>query len=290
LVVLISAFDPWRSPHCTCPPKMTLNPYTGCDHDCVYCYVSGYVPRFFECRPKKDLLGRLRVEAPKLRGELLSMSNSSDPYPNMEAEKGLTRDCLKILAGCDCKVQIVTKSDLVARDADLLADMPGMVSVTITTDDDALAKLIEPNAPSPADRIRAVEKLIRKGVPTSVRVDPLFPFVNSDVQRLLELLASIGVKHVTSSTYKAKPDNWRRLAASMPEVAERLRPLYFELGEKVGNSFRLPRDLRLELMESVAASAKRFGMKFGTCREGLSHLNTAVCDGSWLLPRSHVVE
>jgi DNA repair photolyase len=149
-VTLISPFDPWCSRLCTCPPKLTLNPYTGCNHACLYCYASSYVPEFSKCRVKKDLLRRLEREAVCLRGETVSLSNSSDPYPSLEGETGLTRDCLKVLARAECRVQIITKSPLVVRDVDLLTSFPSMVSVTITTDDDEAAKLIEPQAPLPA--------------------------------------------------------------------------------------------------------------------------------------------
>ena len=131
---------------------MTLNPYTGCDHGCLYCYASSYVPRFSCCRPKKDLLRRLAKEAGGLRGEILSLSNSSDPYPTVEAEAGLTRGCLKILSEHDCRVQVVTKSPLVVRDADFLRRVPSMVCLTVTTDDDNMAGLIEPRAPPPSTR------------------------------------------------------------------------------------------------------------------------------------------
>ena len=96
-------------------------------------------------------------------------------------------------------------------------------------------------------------------------------------------LASIGVKHVTSSTYKIKPDNWRRFYAAMPGIAEKLKPLYFKQGEKMGGNTMLPRDLRFKLMKNLRDLAKANGMKFGVCREGLPQLNTAACDGSWLL-------
>lgn len=280
--MLISAFDPWRSKLCTCPPKLTLNPYTGCDHACVYCYASSYVSKFFSCRPKKDLIPRLKREAVKLKGELVSIANFSDPYPNCEAETGLTRKCLEILSQHDCKIQIVTKSNLVIRDVDLLKKVPSMVTLTITTDNDNISKVIEPNAPSSSERLKAAETLIRKGIQTSVRIDPIVPFVNDAPKNLIEPLASIGVKHVTSSTYKIKPDNWQRFSVALPKIAEKLKPLYFEKGERIGRYIYLPGKLRLKLMKKVAILAKRHSVKFGTCREGLNHLNTATCDGSWL--------
>jgi DNA repair photolyase len=262
---------------------LTFNPYTGCDHACVYCYASSYIPKFFNCRLKKDLISRLKREATKLKGELISMANSSDPYPNLEAEKGLTRRCLEILTRHNCKIQLVTKSNIVIRDVDLLKKVPSMVTLTITTDDDNISNVIEPRAPTASERIKTVEKLTGKGIPTSVRIDPIIPFLNNTLENLIKTLSSIGIKHITSSTYKVKPDNWQRLSHAIPKTAEKLKPLYFEKGEKIGRYIYLPKKLRLKLMKDVAILAKKYGVKFGTCREDLSYLNTATCDGSWLL-------
>lgn len=279
---MLTEFDPWRSRFCTCPPKLTLNPYTGCDHGCLYCYASSYIRNFSNCRPKKDLTEKLTLEAKRLKGEIVSMSNSSDPYPNMEAERGLTRACLEILSHNDCKIQIVTKSTVVSRDADLLRKVPSMVTLTITTDDDNVARIIEPHVPSPSERMKAAEQLVLKGLPVTVRIDPLIPFVNDYPERLIKELASIGIKHITSSTYKVRSDNWKRFSGAMPQIAEKLRTLYFEKGGRIGDYFYLPRDLRIGLMKNVRAFADANGVKFGTCREGTSHLNTATCDGSWV--------
>ena len=282
---LISRFDPWRSGLCTCPPKLTFNPYTGCDHQCVYCYASSYIPSFSDCRPKKDLLAALKREAAKLNGETISIANSSDPYPRAEASTGLTRRCLEILAESNCKIQIITKSNLVVRDDDLLSKIPSTVAFTVTTDDDDVAKLIEPYAPLPSQRLRAAQDLIKKGIPVSVRIDPIIPLVNDQPQKLIADLASIGVKHLTCSTYKAKPDNWMRLVQAMPKVAEKLKPLYFQQGEKIGGNTLLPKELRFRLLKSICDLAVANNMKFGVCREGLAELNTAPCDGSWLMPK-----
>ena len=282
---LISSFDPWRSGLCNCPAKLTFNPYTGCDHNCLYCYASSYVSNFKACHPKKDLIAVLRREAAKLRGETVSISNSSDPYPRIEASECLTRRCLEVLAGYDCKIQIITKSNLVTRDDDLLSRVPATVALTITTDNDFLASVIEPNAPPPSQRIRAAQDLIKAGVPVSVRIDPIIPRVNDQPQKLIKNLADIGVKHVTCSTYKAKPDNWKRLIQALPKVMTQLKPLYFQEGEKVGGSALLPEDYRFRLLKSLRDAALMQGLAFGVCREGLQRLNTASCDGSWLMPK-----
>jgi DNA repair photolyase len=285
LVPLISSFDPWRSGLCTCPSKLTFNPYTGCDHQCTYCYASSYIPNFKDCRPKKDALAQLKREASKLKGETISIANSSDPYPRVEATEGLTRRCLAILAESNCKIQIITKSNLITRDDDLLAKVPATVALTITTDDDNLAKIIEPFAPSPSQRIRAVQDLTKAGIPVSVRIDPIIPYVNDHLQKLIATLASIGVKHLTCSTYKAKADNWMRLTTAFPHAAEKLKSLYFQQGERIGGSILLPKDYRFKILKSARDLTEASGMKFGVCREGLAQLNTASCDGSWLMPK-----
>ena len=280
---LISSFDPWHSSLCSCPSKLTLNPYSGCDHECVYCYASSYVPSFHDCRPKKDLVQSLKREAAKLKGEIVSISNSSDPYPRVEATAGWTRKCLEILAESNCQIQIITKSNLVTRDDDLLGKVPSSVALTITTDDDGVGKILEPHAPLPSARLRAAEDLVRKGIPVSVRIDPVIPFVNDRPEKLVARIAVMGARHVTSSTYKVKPDNWRRFSAAMPDVAKKLKPLYFQQGEKMGGNTLLPKDLRFRLMKNMRDLVTSHGMEFGVCREGLSQLNTASCDGSWLL-------
>jgi len=285
-VPLITDFDPWRSGLCTCPPKLTFNPYTGCDHQCIYCYASSYIPSFSDCRPKKDLVAVLKREAAKLKGEIISIANSSDPYPRAEASTGLTRRCLEILTESNCKIQIITKSNIVTRDDDLLTKISSTVALTITTDDDNLAKLIEPWAPPPSQRLRAAQDLTKAGIPVSVRIDPIIPLVNDQPQKLISELAGMGIKHVTCSTYKAKADNWMRLTQAMPKVAEKLKPLYFQQGEKIGGSTLLAKDLRYKLLKNIRDLAEANGMKFGVCREGLTQLNTAACDGSWLMPKS----
>jgi DNA repair photolyase len=177
----------------------------------------------------------------------------------------------------------VTKSDLVARDIDLLRKVPSTVALTITTDHDEVARIIEPRAPAPSKRMKAVEKLVHNGIPVTVRIDPLIPFVNDYPEKLVKKLALLGVKHITSSTYKVRPDNWKRFSEAMPQVSEKLEPLYFQKGERIADYLYLPRELRLRLLERVRSLAEKSGIRYGTCREGLSKLNTATCDGSWVL-------
>lgn len=282
---VIREFDPWGSPLCTCPHKFTLNPYTGCGHHCLYCYARSYIPGFDRPRPKKDLINRVRHDASVLpKGSLISVAESSDPYTPPERVLGLTREVLKILIERGHRVLVVTKSDLVTRDADVLMGRAA-VTITVTTLDDEVAKKIEPGAPPPSKRIRAVEELTRRGVPVSVRIDPIIPYINDDpimLERLVKEVADAGALQVITSTYKARWDSLARFRRALPDVGEALARLYWGIGEKVGGYIYLPREVRVKLLMPVWRAAIRNGLAFSTCREGLSILNTPgiYCDGS----------
>ncbi|MEM4530739.1 MAG: radical SAM protein [Thermofilaceae archaeon] len=290
----LKPFDPWRATSlCTCPFKYTVNPYTGCAHGCLYCYASSYIRRFFEPRPKADFI---KVVARDLRrvpaGSLINISSSSDPYGPLEAEYGYTRRLLELIAG-DYVVEIVTKSDLVVRDADLLARGPSVVSITITTLDRALAARLEPHAPSPDRRLRAIEELSKRGIPVVVRLDPLLPGLNDHpeaIREVLEAAAAAGAQHVVSSTYKAKPDSLRRLSEAFPDMIPRLRGMYVEGGERIHGYMYAPESYRYRLMKTVREVAHKFGLTFAPCREGFRDLidRDVSCDGTHLASRKAI--
>jgi DNA repair photolyase len=285
-MMLLTSFDPWRSTLCTCLNKLTFNPYTGCDHNCIYCYATSYIQNFHNCRPKKNLIPKLEKEAQKLKGQLISISNSSDPYPTIEKKLELTRQSLQTLAKHNCRIQVITKSNLVTRDIDILQRTKSIVALTITTDNDRLAKQLEPNAPSPSLRIQAIQTLTQNGIPVCVRIDPIIPTLNDNPRTLIKTLTALGVKHITASTYKAKPDNWKRFTQAFPTTAKQLAPLYFEKGERINRYQYLPHELRYDLMKRIKNQTEQTGMTFGTCREGFPQLNTASCDGSQYCQRS----
>ncbi|MBK7387471.1 MAG: radical SAM protein [Methanothrix sp.] len=283
--MILRAFDPWKSELCTCPDKLSLNPYTGCPHGCLYCYASSYIPRFSSCRPKADLLRRLDREAARIGpGPSVAISNSSDPYPPMEEDLGLTRGCLRILMERDFRVQLVTKSDLVTRDIDILSGMGATVAITITTVDEGLSRRLEPGAPSPKRRLSALKKLSEAGIYVSSRIDPIIPGINDrKIEDLVIALSSAGVRHITSSTYKARPDSMKRIISAFPETGEELQGLYSQ-GEKISGSRYLPRNLRRGILAEVRAYAHKAGITFSTCREGFPDTEIC-CDGSHLLFR-----
>lgn len=282
--MILKPFDPWNSTQCTCPAKLSLNPYTGCPHGCLYCYATSYIPHFQEPKPKADLEKRLRRETLKAKpGSLVTMSSSSDPYPNMERDLQITRGCLEILKSRGLKVQVVTKSDLVCRDADLLREMESSVSITITTIMEDLARILEPGAPSAKRRLEAIRILRQKGVPVFARIDPIIPGINdSEIEDLVFAVCEAGAQHITSSTYKARPDNWRRICSAFPSQAKSLKAI-FEKGCRVGGSRYMPMMIRESLMLKVEMAALKNGVTFASCREGLATQSGVLCDGSHLM-------
>jgi len=284
---VIRDFDPWRDPLCTCPPKYGFNPYTGCSHKCLYCYITSYIPRAFDCRPKENLLQRVRRDIRRMdKLRVISMSNSSDPYPPIEAKLGLTRSCLETFAEEGCRVLVVTKSDLVKRDVDVLSEMAAAVSVTVVTLDEELCRKLEPGAPPAERRLEAMRELSEAGIPVSLRLDPLIPGLNDDhVEEIVEAASSCGVSHIVSSTFKPRPDSWRRVVGAFPELRSELAPLYFEKGMRHQNSWYLPLKLRRDLMEKVRKVCDENSITFASCREGFPELSTGrSCDGSHLIP------
>lgn len=264
---VIRPFDPWKSDLCTCPVKYSFNPYTGCSHHCLYCYAT-YIPRFFSLREKKNLFRNLEKDLRELsENALISMSNSSDPYPPVEKEREITRTCLKIMKDYDVRVLVVTKSDIVVRDLDLLSEMPSAVSVTITGLDE-----LELNAPTTEGRIRAIREIKDWGIPAILRFDPVAPGLNDD---RLDIIDKSMPDHVVTSTLKLRPDSMKRLRGIYPDLVRLYR-------EKIGGYYYLSKDMRRNILKKVAEHCKQLGISCAFCREGFK-FHAESCDGSHLI-------
>jgi DNA repair photolyase len=172
----------------------SLQPYAGCQFSCVYCYVREMsvqranpyrLPWSRWIAPKMNAGERLRREA--RRGSLadarIFCSSATDPYTPLERRLGLTRACLDVMIAHPPALLLVqTRSPLVVRDADLLARMRSAVaSVTVTTDDDRVRRLLEPDSPRVSERIETLARLRAAGVRTQAAVSPLLP---GDPERL----------------------------------------------------------------------------------------------------------
>ena len=280
----LQPFDPWKSPLCTCPIKYSLNPYTGCGHRCLYCYATSFIKDFYHPRPKKEFLKIIEREIKNIpEGSLISLSNSSDSYQPLEETYKLTRKFLELLLERNYKILIITKSDLVLRDLELLTKLRCAVSLTITSK--TLYPKLEPFAPSYEKRLQAIKALSEAKIPVSVRLDPIIPGLNEG--EILEILDEIApyVKHITVSTYKAKPDSLKRLIDAFPEKKSLFEKLYLKEGKRFGNAIYLRDEIRYKLIYPVYQKARKYNLSFATCREGLKDFeNPEKCDGSFLIP------
>jgi DNA repair photolyase len=283
---LITPFDPWKNKYCTCPDKLSLSPYTGCAHNCLYCYAASYIRDFSNPRPKKDFIKRLENEIKKIpEGSIIAVANSSDPYQPMEDKLQLTRRMLLLLKNYNLKLNIVTKSILVSRDLDILRNIKNVViSFTFTCADEKIARKLEPGcAENPLKKLKTISSL-SKYIPVAVRLDPLiYPLNTGSIKETVGLLADCGVKQIITSTCKIKPDIFKRMCNAFPEHASLWKKLYLEKGSAKGGYTYLANDLRKKLIGEVKKAADRKGIKFSSCREGFG-TNTANCDGSSLFP------
>jgi DNA repair photolyase len=175
------------------PFDTSLNPYRGCEHGCVYCfarpsheYLGLSAGLDFETKllVKDDLpeLVRQELSARRWRPQTVGIGTVTDAYQPVERHLRLTRRCLEVFAEFRNPVSIVTKSALVTRDADLLADLArdraASVALSITSLDPKLQRALEPRAAAPSRRLAAVRELTAAGIPVSVMVAPVIPGLN----------------------------------------------------------------------------------------------------------------
>jgi len=175
--------------------QYSLNPYVGCEHGCLYCYVPSVLKnqKLAEnwgktVQAKQNIAKVLAKEVKTKPRGTVGVSTVCDPYQHLEAKLELTRKCIKILAEHGFHVSIQTKSGLVLRDADLIVPEKFDVGVTITTIDRRLASIFEPGAPPPDARAHVLEEFYSRGVETWLFFGPIIPSVNNDVETIKEVV------------------------------------------------------------------------------------------------------
>ncbi len=190
--------------------EVSLNPYRGCEHGCIYCYA----------RPTHEYLGfsagldfetkimvkydapellRKALSSPRWRPRVLGLSGVTDAYQPMERKLELTRRCLGVLAEFRQAVAIITKNRLVARDIDLLGELAQYraagVFVSITSLDDDLVGRLEPRTTRPSGRLKAISALASAGIPVGVMVAPVIPgLTEHEMPAILKAAAEAGAR------------------------------------------------------------------------------------------------
>jgi DNA repair photolyase len=184
------------------PFDYSLNAYRGCEHGCIYCYARpshGYLnlspgldfeTRLFAKTEAAQLL-RAELSRPAYRCSPIALGSNTDPYQPIEREWKITRQILEVLAECRHPLSIVTKSALIERDLDLLAQLAQdnlvRVFVSVTTLDIEIVRRMEPRAASPRRRLLAIQRLSEAGVPCGVMVAPVIPFLtDAELENILQ--------------------------------------------------------------------------------------------------------
>ena len=185
-----------------------MNIYRGCSHGCVYCDSRSKCYHFthaFEDIEVKQNAPELLEKAlrSKRKKSMIGTGAMSDPYMHIEEELRLTRKCLEIIKKYGFGVAIQTKSDRILRDIDLLDEINQsakcVVQMTLTTYDDELCKIIEPNVCNTKRRIEVLEEMKKRGIPTIVWLTPILPFINDTKENITAILnecVRVGVKGV----------------------------------------------------------------------------------------------
>ncbi len=195
------------------PCRFSINPYRGCEHGCIYCYARA-THEYLGFSAGLDFESRIVIkpDAPRLLGETFSkrswspqtvaFSGNTDCYQPIERRLQLTRKCLEVFLRFRNPVSVITKSQLVTRDVDLLSEMASFdlveVNFSITTLDPELARSMEPRAATPEQRLAALELLARAGVPTRVTVAPVIPgLTDAELPAILRESAARGAREAS---------------------------------------------------------------------------------------------
>jgi DNA repair photolyase len=224
------------------PFNVSMNPYRGCEHGCIYCFARP-THSYLGLSPGLDFERKIiaKINAPQLLlrelskpsyvPEPIALGVITDAYQPFERELKLTRQLLQILHDCRHPVTLITKSSLIERDIDLLAAMAAKrqaaAAFTLTTLDPEIARTLEPRATSPARRLRAIRTLTDAGIPVSVSIAPIIPFITEpELERVMEAAFDAGAisAHyiVLRLPWEVNPLFQEWLQAHFPERAQRV--------------------------------------------------------------------
>jgi DNA repair photolyase len=175
-----------------------MNLYRGCQHQCIYCDSRSKVYGIGDLshiRIKKNALTLLdKALNRRLPKATIGTGSMNDPYMPVEKTEMLTRKALEIIAFRHFPVHVVTKSDLVLRDIDILKEIGKLysaVSITITTSDDDLSKKLEPGAPVSSDRFKALKQLSQAGIYCGVLLTPVLPYITDNEENIREIVCRV---------------------------------------------------------------------------------------------------
>ena len=228
-----------------------MNIYRGCSHGCIYCDSRSKCYQFahaFEDIEVKQNAPELLEKALRSKRKkcMIGTGAMSDPYMHCEEALGLTRQCLEIIKKYEFGLAIQTKSDRILRDIDLLDEINRsakcVVQITLTTYDDDLCQILEPNVCNTKRRIEVLEEMQKSGIPTIVWLTPILPFINDteeNVTSILEECARVGVKGIIDfgMGLTLREGDREYYYAALDKHFPGMKQRYIE---RYGNSYELP--------------------------------------------------
>lgn len=272
------------------PFRWTINPYRGCEFGCVYCYAR-YTHDFLELRDPMDFERRIFVK--RMAAEVLArtlsrtpigedaiaIGTATDPYQPAERKFRLTRSMLEVFANLSgLNLSITTKSSLVTRDLDLLMKINRrshlQVNVSLITLDRRLQRVLEPRAPRPALRLRAVNELSRAGIRTNILMMPMIPGITDDPARIENLIRTakrVGADGVWWRSLYLKPAAARRF---IPFVREQFPHLAARIDDFYGHHVYAPAAYDDRMRTIFDRLRHRYG--FAVSRERDEAMNVAI--------------
>jgi DNA repair photolyase len=189
--------------------KYNMNLYRGCQHQCIYCDSRSacyQIENFSDILVKVNAIELLQQELSRKRVKgTIGTGSMNDPYMPVEAQRELTRQALQVIAAYRFPVHIITKSDLVLRDLDILREISQVysaVSITITTADDRLGRKIEPGAAKVSARFGALQTLAENGITAGVTLMPVLPFLEDSLENIRQIVFQAhqaGAKYIIPS-------------------------------------------------------------------------------------------
>ena len=246
-----------------------MNLYRGCQHGCIYCDSRSrcyQMDHLFEDIEVKENAIELLERA--LRGKrhpcMIGTGAMSDPYIPLEMELGMTRKALEVVEKYGFGVAIQTKSDRVLRDLELLGRInrraKAVVQMTLTTFDDGLCRILEPNVCVTSRRIEALKQFRDEGIPTVVWLCPILPFINDNPENILGILdacAEAGVKGVINfgMGLTLREGNREYFYTKLDRYFPGLKQEYIST---YANAYELPSPRHQELMELFHTSCEKY--------------------------------
>lgn len=248
--------------------KYNFNLYRGCEHQCIYCDSRSEcygIENFKDTLVKINAIELLEKELRRKRIKgAIGTGSMNDPYMPVELQYRLTRQALKVIARYGFGVHIITKSDLVLQDLATLIEInraQAVVCFTLTTLDDDLAKKVEPGAPLPSARLKAMRILANEGISTGVSMMPILPFIEDtpeNVLNIIEQTAAAGGKFIVPAFGLSLRDRQR---AYYYEQLDRLFPGLRQKYERCyGNQYSCGSGRAKELAKLFYERCREYGL------------------------------